>query len=104
MYKRGFDLRAQRREVRSTSVISSDLNGEERGSQVRKDSLILSDDKSAQTGRLEIYRGEGANLPLDSGAVDGDAADLVQRSRVDDAAELSRVARVGLELGVEDCG
>ena len=58
IYKRGFDLRARRREVRSTGIISSDLNGEERSSQVRNDSLILSDDKSAQWAPLSVVSGQ----------------------------------------------
>ncbi|KAF6229093.1 hypothetical protein HO133_007207 [Letharia lupina] len=78
VYKRRFDLRAQRCEVRSTSIVPSDLHGEER---------------SRKTRTREINRGEGANLALDSGPIDSDTADLIQRSRIDHAAELTSLPK-----------
>lgn len=92
VYKRRFDLRAQRCEVRSTSIVPSDLHGEERSRKVRNTSLIPTDDRSTQTRTREINRGEGANLALHSGPIDSYTADLVQRSRIDHAAELTSLS------------
>ena len=82
--------------------MAGDLHREKCSSQVRNTSLILTDDTSAQTGTREVNRSEGANLPLDSGSIDSDTADLIQRSRIDDAAELGFIARIAEKFSVED--
>ena len=104
VYESRFDLGAQRGQIRSPGVIPRDLHGEERGREVGNPGLVLGDDGIAQVRSREFDRGEGANLLLDDGPVDGDTADLVQRGRIDDAAELDLVACVGEEFGVKNSG
>ena len=77
VYESRFDLRAQRRQIRTTGIIPRDLHGEERGREVRNPGLVLTDDGSAQVGSCEFDRSDGANFLLDDGAVDGDTLDLI---------------------------
>ena len=94
IYKRRFDLRAQRGKIRSPSTTPGYLHSEERTRKVRNNSLIRTDDSGAQARGSELNRSKGANLLLDSGPINSDAADLIQRSRIDDTAELGLVARI----------
>ena len=100
----GINFAAQCRQIRSPCEPACDLHGKECRSHERHAYRISFDEGRDEIRREDRKRRTGTDLILDGGAVDAGVSDCVKIGWANGAAEFDKVAIVGDELGVEECG